>query len=191
MEERQMIQPFDDSKLMKESFCQVFKSHNPFEPAGRDDMPIKTILFMTDSYHLEQQQFYALANTLNDLAESEFFVTEIEGVANPFDTINSKRDSWLCVNSTFKEYTQIPTGIENAVYSKSGSWGILLSHELHGLLVCEDRFWSVFQKWYPLWEDDVRGFIEFWRTNEKENGVKHKWLRPLLSHLNPSVPQLV
>jgi hypothetical protein len=180
-----MIQPFDDIGLMKECFYRVFKSHDPFEPAGRDDMPIKTVLFMTDSYHLEQRQFYALANTLRDCGESDFFVTETEGVADPFGSPNSKRGSWHCVSPSFAEYTQIPTGIENAVYSKDGSWGILLSHELHGLLVCRHQFWDTFQKWYPLWKYDVKEFIEFWRANEKENSVEHKWLGPFLTHLSP------
>lgn len=184
-----MIQTFDDFGLLKESFYRVFKSHNPSEPAGREELPIKAVLFMTDSYHLEQHQFYALANTLRARGESEFFITETEGAGDPFDPTNPKRGSWICVNPTFAEYAGVPTGIENAVYSKSGSWGILLSHELHGLLVCGHQFWSTFQKWYPLWEHDVKEFVEFWRANEEEHGSEHEWLRPLLSHLNPSVPQ--
>jgi hypothetical protein len=182
-----MITPAHNLQSLKEAFYRVFNTHNPFDPAVRGDVPIRIILFMTDSYHLEAEQFFALTETLKVIGEDEFYISEVEEVADPFDSQNKwRRDHWVCVNPTFEEYTKLPIGIENALYSPKGGWGILLSHESHGLLGCHQYFWDVFQTLYPDWRSNLKEFIKWWETSEAKDSVKYKWLGPLLAHLNPS-----
>lgn len=180
-----MIKSITDTTRLHEAYHRVFRSRDPFTPAGQPEMPVRVILFPTDNYRLTAEQFRALTNTLLDCGEREFFVSEIEVEPDPFDA----GDHWICEEPSFSEYTDLLIVIENALYSSSGSWGILLSHELHALLVCRQSFWDAFKKRYPNWKRDQDEFIESWQYNEKELGSDVKWLKPFLAHLTQTVTQ--
>jgi hypothetical protein len=174
-----MIERIVSTKELKEAFFRIFGSTDPFIPAGHPDVPIKAVLYPTESYHLSKQQFQALIKASLVYDERVFFISEIEGNSNPFD----KGFHWICNEPTFTEYTNLPIGIENAIYSKSGKWGLLLSHELHALLVCDIPFWETFQQLYPEWKFDQEKFIKDWESKEKEFGSNIGWLKPFISHL--------
>lgn len=176
-----MIKRATDIKELRQAFYSVFKSRDPFEPAWQVDLPIKIVLFPTDSYHLTFGQFQALIGALLSCGERKFFISEIEGESDPFDT----GYHWVCEEPNFTEYTNLTVGIENSIYSLSCSWGILLSQELHALLVCDYSFWNAFQKQYPNWGQDREEFIKYWSDNEKAYGSDISWLQDFLDSLRP------
>jgi hypothetical protein len=183
-----MISSTSRVKDLRDAFYRLFKSTDPFQAVAQDDLPTRVVLFPTAGYHLADDQFQALQATLKDLNEPEFFISEIEGPTGLFD-VNSpwKRGHWECVNPKFEEYAELPIGIENALYSGRGTWGILISHEDHGLLVCQQSFWEIFRRRYTGWEEDVKMFVEYWNDLKHETGLTLEWLAPFLSHLSPSV----
>jgi hypothetical protein len=62
------------------------------------------------------------------------------------------------------------------------TWGILISHEDHALVVSDDRFWGGFSRAYPTWGDDREQFVATWREYGR-SGVDVAWLGPFLDHL--------
>ena len=175
-----MIKILEDSNRARLAFHKVFSSTNPFEPAGRVDIPVRAVLFPTDSYHLDHTQFEALTSAAQT---ARFFISEMESI-DPFDPHAPwKRKHWECTNLTFEEYSSLVIGVDNALYSENGSWGILLSHELHALLVCDEPFWQVFKDQYPNLEQNFEEFIEYWRGIREDVGTETQWLTPFVSHL--------
>ncbi len=178
-----MIRSLKDKNLAKMAFEELFSSTNPFEPAGRTDLPVRVVLFPTDSYHLQSDQFEALIRAARNCNELSLFVSELES-ANPFDlTSRWKREHWEATNPTFEEYSSLPLGIENALYSENGTWGVLLSHELHGLLVCTEQFWQVFRDRYSKYHNDFQEFINYWERIRDEAQTDTNWLDLFVTHL--------
>ena len=184
-----MIRPTTDTERLREAFYRVFKSRDPFSPAGRNEFPVRVVLYETDMYGLEEKQFAALMGAIHECGEREFFISMVETEADPFrlDTWNKGEHAhWVCEEPvTFEEYVKLNLFIENAIYSSSGAWGVLLSHELHALLVCQQSFWEAFAKRYPNWKQDLEQFVELWRYHEKERGIDVSWLGPLIAYLIP------
>lgn len=178
-----MIRILDNTDQAKIAFQKLFSSTDPFDPAGRTEFSVRAVLFPTDSYHLDSEQFEALIRAARNGHESNFFISEMES-SDPFD-LNArwKRKHWLCTDPTFEEYSSLMIGVDNALYSTSGSWGVLLSHELHGLLVCQEPFWRGFANNYPNWKDDLGEFVSYWDRIRGEAGTETKWLDPFITNL--------
>lgn len=167
-----MILPLleNEKRIAEETLRKVFQNCDPFSPMISDSVPIRVVLFPTDSYHLASKQFAALIKALDFEPKKAFYVSEIEQ-ANPFST----GKHWLCDTPTFDEYTHLPTGVENAIYSVNGAWAILLSHELHGLLACNHTFWNKFKENYPNVNEDQVEFIRYWKEVE-DDGTSVDWM---------------
>jgi hypothetical protein len=182
---QKMIKRVTETTLLNQAFYRVFRSTDPFAPAGRLEMPIRIVLYPTYGYHLNADQFQALADTLSDCGEPDFFMSLIEVEPDPFAT----EYNWVCEVPSLSEYMDLPLPAENGLYSMNGLWGILVSHEDHALLVCHSLFWHAFQQRYPNWKQDQEKFIQAWYRNEKELGSDVQWLREFLAHLSQSVIQ--
>lgn len=181
-----MIEPTTNTKRLREAFYRIFKSRDPFEPTSQEAFPLRVVLYPTDVYYLTGEQFGALMGALHDCGEREFFVSMVESEPEARNWNTDENRHWVCKEPSFDEYMNIELFLENAIYSSSGSWGILISHEHHALLVCHSSFWKAFQKRYPNWEQDQIEFINNWYTNEKETGCDIGWLNPFLAHLKPN-----
>lgn len=165
----------------EQTFKTVFGSFDPFEPIVHEGFPIRKVLFPTESYHLDHKQFGALLAATASREEKKFYVSEIESMPSPF----VKGSHWFCDDPSFSDYTHLPIGVENAIYSLDGTWGFLLSHELHAFLACDEDFWSNFEVVYPNWRNDEAEFIDYWREAKSE-GTKTDWLPNFLGLLNAS-----
>lgn len=163
---------------LKKIYNKVFDSYDPFAPAVSTMFSVKAVLFPTDSYHLTLEQFGALIHALSIQRENEFYISEIEYSLDPF----IKGEHWFCSQLRFEEYTNLPIGVENAVYSTNGNWGIVLSHELHALLVCHKPFWDAFRKKYTNWKNDKIEFLNYW-DGIKSEGVNINWLPDFLDNI--------
>jgi hypothetical protein len=173
-----LIKDDTEKSNIQNSFFNVFKSYCPFEPVGQLYFPVRVVIFPTDSYHLTFEQFNAMVKAAARFNEKEFIISEVE-IPAPF----KKGSHWLCTEPSFGDYTKLDTMIENAIYSINGKWGILLSHELHGLLVCDIPFWNIFCKEYPNCKQDMNEFLDYWKSVETE-GAKTDWIPLFLKHLS-------
>ena len=178
-----MIVPVNQIDPLKEAFYKVFTSRSPFESAGRDAFSVKAVLYPTSVLYLEVEQFQALVCALEETKELEFYISMVEFEPEHRVWDVKENSHWACRSPTFEEYYECAEiYIESALYSVSGSWGILQSHEQHALLVCHDELWASFERYYPDWRKDYIRFVNFWREVESQ-GVNVEWLKPFLSHL--------
>lgn len=177
-----MIKHTSATGELRKAFYRVFKSRNAFSAAGREEFPVRVVLYPTYGYYLEANQFRALVSALHEYDEEKFFISMIEAEPEPRNW-GQEFTHWECENPTLDEYMNLELFLENSIYSSSGSWGILVSHEDHALLVCQHPFWSIFEKYYPAWKQDLEQFNERWQRLKMEKGIDVEWLKPLLSHL--------
>lgn len=181
-----MIKHTTDTSPLKEAFYKAFKSPKPFAPVGQEQMVVKAVLYPTNVYYLELDQFNALTTALKICGENEFFISLTETESDLFEKAtfdDGEYKHWICKMTDFEEYMSIDLFMENAIYSSKGTWGVLMSHESHALLVCDESFWNEFQKSYPDWEDNLKEFTNLWQTYNSERGVNIEWLQPFISHL--------
>jgi hypothetical protein len=176
------IEPIDgDCGWLEESLKKVFPVYDPFRPEVADGLLVRTLLFPTDMYHLDEFQFRALRTAIEATQEQNFYISEIEWQPDTFQ----RGSHWLCSEPTFEQYIKLPIGVENALYSPDGRWGILLSHELHGFMACDRAFFDAFTQNYPQVKDDIEQFREYWRDREQQ-GMTVDWLDQLYRTLSDS-----
>jgi hypothetical protein len=149
-------------------------------------MKVKAILYPTEGFHLDKGQFHALTMALADVGESRFYMSITESPSGPFLDLpgTNSAENWILEEPTFEEYKDLDPCLENAIYSAKGDWGILLSHELHGLFVSSTTVWSGFANYYPKWKQDLQAFTALWNRYHIERNVDIAWLYPLLRHVN-------
>jgi len=70
----------------------------------------------------------------------------------------------------------LPLTLENALYSREGRWGVLISHEMHALIAGSEGFMNALTKQYPGWTNDVQLLREAWAGNP--NG---EWLEAIVN----------
>jgi hypothetical protein len=180
-----MIRPVTNTQRLKNIFYQVFNSRDPFSPVAQEMFPIRVILFPTIVHHLEPRQFQALLEAARKTGDEKFYISMLEFEPEERNWDGSEFTHWECERPTIEEYRSSELYLDNAMYSENGTWGVITSHECHGLLICQQPFWDVFQSYYPDWENDATNFVNFWRSLERERGVDIGWLQPFLDHLFP------
>lgn len=169
-----------DRSWLEKVLKKTFINYDPYRPVVSENLSVKAVIFPTDSYHLEEAQFNALLAAVETRGDQRFYISEIECKPNPF---LDRCDHWVCQRPTFEDYTRLPIGVWNAIYSPDGSWGLLLSDELHALLACDQSFWNEFSEHYPYSERDRAEFLKYWERYQKEDTYTD-WLQRFLNLLN-------
>ena len=71
--------------------------------------------------------------------------------------------------------------LENVLYSPSGQWGIMLSHEEHALLGGSTQFMSRLHDKLP--PDSLEEFLSFWKYARDHYQANIEWLPKQLIHV--------
>jgi len=166
-----MVELISYAKNLEKLYYKVFRSTDPFVDAGQPILPIKAVIYPTYGYHLKEQQFEALKGANKAIGSIEFFISQIEHYpANPFVV----GEHWKCIDPSFEEYNETSIALENAIYSADGSWGFLISHEDHALIVSDLEFWEAFKKLYSDLREDYYLFLNYWKqVNEGKSWLDH------------------
>src|SRR3989339_312900 len=70
-----MIKQITNISNLQSIYSKVFKSNDPFSNAAQDSLPMRVVIFPTRGYHLNEEQFTALAKTNTILyGQNEFYV---------------------------------------------------------------------------------------------------------------------
>jgi hypothetical protein len=154
-------------------FHSTFLNFDPYEPRFRANSSRRSILFPTDSYHLTSVQFEALLASID--SDKKFFISEIGWGAESF----KKGRHYLCNYPTFQQYTALNVGVENAIFGVDGTWGLLLSDELHAIVAGDEKFFQAFKSNYTGTNDLIQ-FRRYWAAIREERNVSVDWLEPLL-----------
>lgn len=174
-----MITIAKDKTKLKNAFHKIFDSYDPFDPLDTNRFSIRAVIYPTDGYFLSKLQFHSLSKTLDVFGESTIIVSEVE--SHPYDPFIKDRH-WVLSDLDYQEYDSLPLAVENAIYSESGNWGFLVSHEDHAILVCNNKFEEVYQKYYQSLKKDLKEFIKYW-GEVKSQGTETSWLPKLVDTL--------
>lgn len=92
---------------------------------------------------------------------------------------------WIFESWEYAEYEDEPSFrvLENAVYSPSGKWGILFSHEQHAIVGGSPEFMSTLTREYPDLTQSTVEFLRYWSDVSQRHGTSVKWVPLLLAHI--------
>ena len=144
------------------------------------------LLFPLDGYYLTKKHYAALQDALGAIDESTFYVSTYEGEGKFLDSPDVRGDAVHYAvkrDDAYEAYQQaVPWPLENALYSSTGSWGLIVSHEMHGILGGSKRFIEVFKSSYQLWRADIAALKYYWHENPNRS-----WLDELLPRVEGAI----
>lgn len=171
---------------------QVFTIDNPFAPHPfAKSIPQRRVVFGLEydlKYMVRPPLIDALVAAASSVGDTGCYFTmlwrineEAKGEFNhwyiPFSEISAyKRNDYKIFGFAFNA--------ENVLYSPSGKWGIMTSHEYHGLLGGTQEFMDEVRRRIPNLDEQVYGFLELWQQHKAHNvGAKTDWLPGLLTQI--------
>jgi hypothetical protein len=152
-----------DVPEIKSMWQRVFKTNNPFAWPFQREIAAGRLFYPTEGYHLQRKQYVAVMETLRELGEDSFRLSIVESEGTSF--LETTMGHWLCKLPPFEEYIELSLGLENALFSQCGEWGILISHEMHALIGGSKVFIDALTQRYPHWNVDLRLLREAWSGN--------------------------
>jgi hypothetical protein len=159
-----------------EIWSRVFNSPDPFGWPFSSRLGSGRILFPTDGCHLTSEQFETLAAVVAKREGTGLcYLAVVEGLEK---LEGSSKEMILQIDlSDYESYQALHLTIENAIYSMSGGWGVLLSHEMHAVVGGEAAFISDFNQMDDSSEEQWSAFLAQW------SGRQHaKWVESISSH---------
>jgi hypothetical protein len=73
--------------------------------------------------------------------------------------------------------------LENALYSTSGQWGVILSAEDHAVVGGSKEFMTAFKNSYPQWSLDLEAFASYWSEYGKSRNTDVTWLSDYIDYI--------
>jgi hypothetical protein len=175
------IRGVSDPGSLKKYWEKVFRSTDPFGNPYVDQIK-HLVLWYPTTYHLSALQYEALMGALKDIGESEFIlsVTEDKDCFGRFEDTPYYVSylNYICHSPTYEAYKNTPTILENSMYSKTGRWGVMISHEFHAVLGGDEAFIASLKTRYPNWRDDFQRLKSDWLNNRDQFGDP-AWLAKL------------
>lgn len=160
---------------LKKIWESLFVSDNPFEWPFSSDIESRMLFYPTEGYHLTETQYSAIRGAAKRVGDKGFLISIIEGQGEVFD----RGEHWWCEFPPYEEYLRIPLVLENTHYSKSGCWGIIISHEDHAFIGGKGEFMKEVRDRYSNWQKDWDEFQAFWEDN-----LNSGWLEGIKKGMN-------
>lgn len=166
----------NDKVAAVRAWHEVFVSTDPFGWPFSSALDFGRILFPIDGCHLSREQFDAIAQVAAISGETHCYLAVIEGSAS--SGVTTDDDIFLINLADYDGYAGLHLTLENAIYSLSGTWGLLLSHEMHAVLGGSSDVVSTFNRFNGPGADEWRDFQAQWKAEEHA-----KWLAEIAQHL--------
>ena len=167
-----------DLAAIRAAWRRVFSTNDAFSWPFRETVEIGRVFYPTDGCHLARGQYSALVDAIQSVGETGFLLSVVESEGLSF--LDRDRGHWSCDLPPYEEYSALDLTLENALYSKGGHWGVLISHEMHALVGGTVDFMAALDDRYREWGDDLRMLREAWSDNPNGN-----WLESTLSRVTP------
>ena len=134
------------------------------------------VLYPTDGYMLNEAQFSALSRAAIELGEPRAYLVVTEGnKAFGGDRHTIALDVAL---DNFHEYAELQSPLENAIYSQSGSWGVLISQQAFAVVGGSARFVKLLAAKLPGAEGQWQSLLEDGDSDETV-----PWLQEIKEHM--------
>jgi len=176
----------------KPALRRVFATDDPFDQQPFvPDVAVRRVVFGSDydlKFIVRPPLIDALVAAASSRGETGCYFTalgrmnqEEEGEFNhwyiPFSEIAAYN---RCDDKVFK----LAFNWENVLYSPQGKWGLMTSHEGHGLLGGTQEFVDEVRRRIPDLDKQVYPFLKFWQYHKiHSKGAKTDWLPGLLTQI--------
>jgi hypothetical protein len=155
------VRELADGSQVRRAFDRVFASTDPFDYPFRPAVEASLVFYPTEGYHLSQVQYAAVVAAAHATGEPAFFVSVVEYSGDWVE----RGQHWLCDALGYEAYRSIELTLENALYSASGGWGLVLSQEQHALVGGSREFVRRVQASYPAWQKCWSELLHEWAGN--------------------------
>lgn len=165
----------------KPVFDRVFVAENPFDPLFTSAIEARMILFPVHNV-MDRLIARAIKKASSLVNETSFYLSVLE---RPDAAEQDRPYHWLIPFSQLEEYRELgyPFVLENAIYSPSGTWGVMFSHARHAVLGGPRQFVQAVTETLPNSVSQVDKFIATWKQNQERFGSNLDWLPRLLEHV--------
>ena len=168
-----------EKEVASATWNRVFRNMNPFGWPFSSSINSGRVIFPTDGYFLAQEQFDALAKSAQKINESSCYLVMTEGLDEM--SVNMSQEIYLIDFNDYLGYAGIDLPLENSLFSMTGAWGVMVSHEMHAVIGGDYDFISHYNEVdrlkYEQWEE----FKEQWK-GEEHGG----WLKEVIAHTDLS-----
>jgi hypothetical protein len=158
---------------------QIFGDDDPFGQPFTDAIEVRRILYAI-TYRLPLPLLKVLANAASEVGDEGFYFSVLE---RPAMDQQDRPYHWYIPFAELEQYYSLdyPFVLENVLYSPSGQWGIMVSHEEHALLGGSTQFMSRLQDKLP--PDSLEEFLSFWKYARDHYQANIAWLPKQLIHV--------
>ncbi len=167
-----------DLPAIRSAWRRVFSTNDAFAWPFRGAFEVGRVFYPTDGCHLSTEQYSALVGAIEKVGETAFFLSVVESEKLTF--LDRNWGHWSCDLPSYEEYCELDLTLENALYSKDGRWGVLISHEMHALIGGTEVFMTALGDHYQGWANDLRKLRDAWSDNANAN-----WIEPTISRMAP------
>jgi hypothetical protein len=174
------------------SLRQVFVSDDPFDEPFSPNVTARRIVYPCFEY-IEPPLIDAIVAAAVNLGDPGCYLydlwTEEKDLRHcyiPFSEFSAGYLGTGDINDFMGHKLGMSPGLENILYSPTGKWGIIISHEHHGMLGGVREFIEDIHSSIPNLDEQVYSFIEE-RLKNRDTGtfstVVLRWLPGLLVHV--------
>lgn len=167
-----------DVLAVRPAWLRLFSTNDAFVWPFNEAIEIGRVFYPVDGCHLTRRQYSALLSAIRSVGETCFFLSIIESEGLSF--LDRDWGHWSCALPSYEEYCALHITAENAMYSKEGRWGLVISHEMHALVGGSETFVAALDKHYRGWGEDLCQLREAWSGNENAG-----WLEPMIKRAMP------
>lgn len=171
---------------LEPAFTSIFQSIDPFGEPFRDRIAHRLLLWPV-GFALDDAELAAVMDAVRAEGETSFCVSFLE---RPDEDESPKSDAdarpwhWHIPLEQANEYRALTLPFENALYSPSGKWGIMISHEQHAAVGGDQRFLQTLLNHRAIAAKSSPGrFLEYWQDAHTNWGAEVKWVPRLLDHI--------
>ena len=167
----------------------VFAREDPWHRPFADSVEVRRLLYPV-SFTLTELD-YPLVDALESVAmefgETGFYLSVVGRPA--VESEHSLQTDWHWYIPLVAMGDRAALGaalsLEHVMYSPSGRWGLMISHEDHALLGGEAVFFAAMREAMPGFDNigQVQRFLSDWRYYKTRYGADVSWVPDLLSHV--------
>ena len=178
----------EEMKNIKGNYGEIFNSNDPFGQMFQQEVVGRLLIYPTDGTYLDELQFNALNESVKATGDSGFYISEVEAEPDPFIMSNENEiyhpAHWVCDSLiNFEDYRDLTIVLDNAMFSKQGKWGVLVSNEGHAVLGGTMEFINHFKQLYPKWVDCFNDFEKMCEYNRNNYNLDFYWYDSFVKHL--------
>jgi len=176
------MQPLSEeqfTRTAKAAFDKVFMDPDPFGAPFRTGIEPR-LLLCPFNYAAVDPWEKPFVSGLRRLNESWFFVSVMD---RPPAGEQKMPYHWRVTIEQIDAYGRGLPSLENTVYSGSGTWGLIASHEDFALIAGPEELINEFKFSIPDLDQRIHDFLDLWASYHVENQADVKWIGTMLAHV--------